>query len=86
MDKLNPSQLSEYSEAVRRSLIDNKSWRAGQAMFNVLYDTYPGIANRVRSTPIDPFYNNKKIWDFLLDICDDEAIQNINPFFRRLVS
>jgi hypothetical protein len=35
--------------------------RAGQRAFNELYATDPEIANMIRSTNADPFYNDKKL-------------------------
>lgn len=40
------------------------SWRFGQSAFNALYDLHPEIANEVRGTENDPFYNDKVMPDF----------------------
>lgn len=42
-------------------LARHKTWRAGQALFNALELVVPEFANEIRATPLDPFYDNKKI-------------------------
>jgi hypothetical protein len=46
----------------------HKSQRRGQAYFNALAEQQPEMADRIRGTPDDPFY-------------DDERIE---PFFNRI--
>jgi len=41
-------------------------WRLGQTYFNVLDGLRPDLANAVRSTPADPFYDDARIDDFLV--------------------
>lgn len=36
-------------------------WRSGQALFNALYMKYPHIADKLRGTVNDPFYNDDNI-------------------------
>lgn len=38
-------------------------WRGGQAIFNALYELHSKVANIIRGTKIDPFYDNNKISD-----------------------
>lgn len=41
------------------------SQRAGQAYFNALHEKLPDIANEIRSTEDDPFYDDRLIKGFL---------------------
>ena len=48
--------------------------RKGQKAFNDLYQTDPDIANLIRGTVNDPFYNDKKLPEFYKKI--DEIKKN----------
>lgn len=42
--------------------------RKGQSAFNALYKEYPQVADKVRGTPADPFYDDDKLpefWEFV---------------------
>ena len=45
---------------------DHEDWRIGQTMFNVLYEMFPVLANTIRGTSKDPFYNDDNVEEFLL--------------------
>lgn len=51
-------------------LVRNKTWRAGQGLFNAIDLVRPDIANKIRGTPVDPFYDNKKIKECLIFVKD----------------
>lgn len=53
-----------YDYLVSGMLIRNKTWRAGQGMFNALELLRPDLANEIRATPLDPFHNNDRIGAF----------------------
>jgi hypothetical protein len=57
--------FTEYLEEVRLEQELHPEWRRGQTYFNVLYDHRPDLSERVRATPIDPFYSDKNLHDFL---------------------
>ena len=82
MRKINQEEFSIYSKSVRQALLDNKSWRAGQALFNVLDDQHTDIANEIRGSVFDPFYDNSVIVAFLEEICDEAATNDINPVLK----
>ena len=46
------------------------SWRFGQVLFNELLSTRPDIAEKIRATEMDPFYNNGKMDMFLNFVAD----------------
>jgi len=46
-------------------LMSQKPWRLGQALFNALQELAPMVANSVRGTDLDPFYDDKKCENFL---------------------
>ena len=43
----------------------NPELRVGQSYFNTLYDIKPNMANTIRGTNLDPFYQNRIIPAFL---------------------
>ena len=45
-------------------------WREGQAYFNYLYQLHPNVANEIRETEYDPFYNDSRIDKFLNKISE----------------
>ena len=47
-----------------------KEQRLGQWAFNILYEMYPNIADKIRGTDCDPFYNDSKIPNFLKRLLD----------------
>ena len=49
----------------------DKGWRVGQTYFNLLLEFNPVLAERVRATDVDPFYNDKLIVDFLGFVADN---------------
>ena len=50
---------------------ENTDQRLGQAMFNMVYDQDEILANKVRTTNADPFYDNDRIPMFLEVLHDD---------------
>ena len=46
----------EYHNRVRETLLDHPYIRQGQAMFNILYEMYPELAEQIRGTDLDPFH------------------------------
>lgn len=60
--------LGDYTNLLR-TMVDRQAtelfWRKGQTLFNVLYEMYPDLANEIRGTPLDPFYEDRKIKDFM---------------------
>lgn len=45
-----------YMEATK--LMKKHNWRYGQAIFNLLCDVRPDVAESIRGTDLDPFYIN----------------------------
>lgn len=82
MKLLNAEEIAIFSGKVSEALIENKRWRAGQAMFNVLHQLHPELANSIRGTENDPFYRNDKINDFLKAICDEEGYANVRSKYK----
>lgn len=55
----------QYLTYVQRYQAMHPEQRRGQAHFNVLYIGHPSIANEIRGTEVDPFYDDSRIVDFL---------------------
>ena len=46
----------------------NNQLRRGQCLFNALYDINPDVANNIRSTDSDCFYDDNKIETFFNEL------------------
>lgn len=57
-------QVSEVDAAI-------PEWRTGQTAFNVLYDIRPELADAVRATELDPFYQDELLPAFYARIEED---------------
>ena len=44
------------------------NWRYGQTVFNTAFELFPKEVNKLRSTNVDPFYNDKLVDDFLREL------------------
>lgn len=62
---------AHYLEQVTLALLDNPTWRLGQAYFNILRLLKPGLAEEIRGSAADPFYNDKRIAVFLTRVRAD---------------
>lgn len=69
--------ISEYLRIVATVRGRTPDWRAGQTYYNVLTEARPELAEKVRGSSIDPFYQDERIADFLVFISDhwDEATE-----------
>ncbi len=71
IEKMTQEEIDEVWEGAVSTVDWNPTIRLGQAFFNELYIKYPAIANKIRATEYDPFYNNKvldKCKNYLLTI------------------
>lgn len=59
-----------------KKYMDMPHMRHGQAYFNALYEVNPTIANEIRGTFIDPFYNDSRIERFMNVIGAWKTIDN----------
>ncbi len=62
---LTQDEFAAYLDRVCEEKISHGHYRWGQAYFNVLYEINPELANSIRSGPLDPFYQDHRIPDFL---------------------
>lgn len=72
---MNKEQFIAFMEIVRQSLIENKSWRFGQAIWNEGSTLYTELFEPYRGTECDPFYSNKKVTSLFEKILDEDALQ-----------
>lgn len=66
--------LQELKGLVGKTRKEYPRWRKGQTMFNVLLDLRPDIAERIRSTELDPFHRDEvvpKLLDWLKEQLTD---------------
>lgn len=71
--KLTRDQLNEVKAMVAETRELYPEWRLGQTYFNVLYEYSPELADWVRGTYIDPFYDDSKVPVFLDNILATEG-------------
>ena len=83
MQKLTDKQFNEFGKLAAAILAENKVWRCGQGFFNALCKISPEIAEQVRGTNFDPFYDNAKIGLFFRQILTDEDFGKLLPIFRK---
>ena len=57
-------EILEYVREGMRSR--HKNYRDGQCLFNALYLVKPNLADEIRGSPMDPFYQDNRI-NLLLD-------------------
>ncbi len=65
-----PMTLARYLQIVATVQERTPDWRLGQTYFNVLSEARPVLAEKVRSTPLDPFYQDARIGEFLTFITE----------------
>lgn len=82
MEKLTKDELEKLNELTKQTLKNNSHLRAGQTLFNELYTLKPELADSIRGTNCDPYYNNKRIPAFFEAILSEEAMANLNYNFK----
>lgn len=82
-EKLNVDQFYTFIDAVHRCQQVSASWRAGQTMFNVLWELHPTLATVIRGSNVDPFYRNDRIPAFLTELLTPTALAEVSPDFLR---
>lgn len=69
--------LEKYNELltlVETTQKEHPQWRYGQTMFNVLTTFAPGIAEIIRGSEIDMFYNDDVVEEFKKAIVNKEKL------------
>lgn len=62
---MNFEEFAPYAETYWAA---HPNQRKGQAYFNALHRWRPDIANEIRATPYDPFRNDGRLVDFLVQV------------------
>lgn len=70
------NKLLEFIDRCATDQYKNPEWRKGQAYFNSLYDFDPKLADEIRGTELDPFYNDQIITKFLEYILERWLYEN----------
>jgi hypothetical protein len=63
---MSPFELEPIETAARR--LQKQGQRKGQSLFNALYELNPEMANALRYTDADPFYQDNRISDFYTEL------------------
>lgn len=56
---------TQFIQEVYKTKGNRNEWRLGQTMFNVLHENNPKLADFVRGTEADPFYQDGNVAAFL---------------------
>ena len=67
------SEWNLIEEYTNKTLVSYPTWRRGQTLFNVVADLHPNVAEQIRATTYDCFYDDGKI-----DIFKTEVIRLLN--------
>lgn len=62
--------IDDFTAVVAGYIHLNPNQRYGQALFNALHQERPDLSERIRATPLDPFYLDELIshtWDWILE-------------------
>lgn len=62
------NKMAEYLYHTATEIQRHPEWRVGQAYFNILHRLHPEVADAVRGTSKDPFYNDTRIPAFLDEV------------------
>lgn len=57
--RLTAKQLVEVIETKRQMMMQDSKLREGQAFFNALFILHPSVANIIRATEYDPFFDDE---------------------------
>lgn len=60
--------MNNYLVNLRQYLKSNPEQRFGQAAFNVCYLMDPEMADSLRGTHFDPFHNDDRVGEFLVEV------------------
>lgn len=69
-------EVIEYRWPVEQML--HKALRKGQLLFNILFQLRPDLAELLRGSPSDPFYNDNNIPKALRLICTEEQLKKVD--------
>lgn len=70
MKRLNSKELRVLIEKAAKARKKNPELRKGQSLFNQLWVDYPELADSIRTTSADPFYNDKRLPEFFAMILE----------------
>lgn len=57
--------FGRFLERASRHKAENPQMRAGQAFYNVLHSVDTQLADKIRSTSVDPYYDDSRLAGFL---------------------
>ena len=78
MTKLNTKEFNTLCKATFAEQLSQPYLRLGQCFFNTLHETHPDLANSVRGTINDPFYNSNKLKEFFIAIVSEDTIKEMD--------
>lgn len=82
MEKLNQEQFDDLTRRVASDIKSEPSLRYGQSMYNNLFDINPKLAENIRNTENDPFYQDSVLPNFFKAILDDFTYLQLNDFLK----
>jgi len=66
---MSTDRLATFNSALRSALHNRGALRSGQVYFNTLHDLEPTLADAIRGTMDDPFYDDGRIPEFMGVVC-----------------
>ena len=72
--KLTTKEFNDWLTGLAEYQKEHSSLRKGQNTFNYLHQEYPQIADKVRGTESDPFYNDNKLGAFYQWLMDEVVL------------
>jgi len=66
-------KLQVFYERLRKWRAAYPSWREGQAVFNALHSLHPELADEIRTTELDPFYQDARLPELYAWIAEELA-------------
>jgi hypothetical protein len=70
------TSFNDYINRVLQMQEAHPEWRVGQTFFNVLYIMRPKMADQVRGSEIDPFYQDDRVLIFLAFVDEHWGMPN----------
>lgn len=60
-----------HMEVLQFVRLEAPEWRIGQTYFNVLARRRPDLSEQIRSGPLDPFYRNERVPEFVAFLAEN---------------
>ena len=80
MEKITREHLIFLQHELEQTLIIRTEFRRGQAFFNLLHFYEPDIADEIRGTKLDPFYDDSRLEKLYNYITEEDKLEEEPEF------